>query len=236
MENCIEKITRIIYRQWKAAQRFTGQDHPNEESLACFLEDKLCAKDKDMVQKHLIGCDMCAEYINIQLKIRPHLSLDIPAPLLAKIKKLVVEDVKENLFEIFLKLKDKALEIIQTTGDVLVGQELVPAPVLRSRRINEFKEEISILKDLQQIRVTAKIQNKNTKSFNLTITVKDKVSQKIHKDLRITLIKDGIELESYVTDSGSSFFENILPGDYLVEVSRLEQKIAVIDLKVLSHQ
>ena len=115
---------------------------------------------------------------------------------------------------------------------MLVGQELVPAPILRSRRINEFKEEVSILKDLQQIRVTAKIQNKNTKSFNLTITVRDKLSQKIHKDLRITLIKDGIELESYMIDSGSSFFENILPGEYLVEVSRLEQKIAVIDLKV----
>ena len=124
------------------------------------------------------------------------------------------------------------MEIIQTTGDVLVGQELVPAPVLRSRQINEFKEEVSILKDLQQIRVIARIQNKNTKSFNLTITVKDKVSQEVYKNLRITLIKDGIELESYIADSGSSFFENILPGDYLVEVSRQEQRIAVIDLKV----
>ncbi len=232
MENYIEKITRIIYRQWKEAQRFTGQDHPDDERLACFLEDKLCAKDRNIVQKHLIGCDMCAEYINIQLKVKPHLSLDVPAPLSVKIKKLAVEGAKENLFEIFLKLKDKVLEIVQTTGDVLVGQELVPAPILRSRRINEFKEEVSILKDLQQIRVTAKIQNKNTKSFNLTITVRDKLSQKIHKDLRITLIKDGIELESYMIDSGSSFFENILPGEYLVEVSRLEQKIAVIDLKV----
>ena len=232
MLNYLEKITKIIYREWKAARCFTGQDHPSEESLVCFLEDKLSGKDKDMLQKHLISCNMCAEYISTQQKIQPHLSLDIPAPLLEKIKKLVVEDTKENLFEIFLKLKDKVLEIIQTTGDVLVGQELVPAPVLRSRQINEFKEEVSILKDLQQIRVLAKIQNKNTKSFNLTIAVKDKISQKIYKNLRITLIKDGIELESYMTDSGSSFFENILPGDYVVEVSQQEQRIAVIDLKV----
>jgi hypothetical protein len=152
--------------------------------------------------------------------------------LLEKIKKLLEELPRENLLEIFLKLKEKALEIIQTSGDVLFGQELVPAPLLRSRKINEFKEEVSILKDLQQIRVLAKIQNKSAKNFNLTITVKDKQNQQVDKNLRITLIKEGLELESYINDSGSSFFENILPGDYMVEVSRQGQRIAVIDLKV----
>jgi len=232
MFNNLEKAVKIVYRGWKAKRRFMGQNHPDEESLACFIEDKLSEKDKHTVLKHITSCDICAEYVSIQHKIQPHLSLDLPAPLLEKIKKLVIDDRKENLFEIVLKLKDKALEIIQTSADVLVGQELVPAPVLRSRQINEFKEEVNILKDLQEIRVLAKIQNKSTKSFNLTITVKDKASQKTHKNLRITLIKDGIELESYMTNSGSSFFENILPGDYVVEVNRLDEKIAVIDLKV----
>ena len=234
MTNQFEHVAKIIYQEWKTANNhFTGQDHPDAESLACFLEDKLAQADRDLIQGHLLKCDICAEYLSTQLKIQPHLSLDVPTLLLEKIKKLVGQEAGENLLEIFLKLKEKALEIIQTTGDVLLGQELVPAPVLRSRKINEFKEEVSILKDLQQIRVLAKIQNKSTKSFNLTITVKDKQSQKIHKNLRVTLIKDGIELESYITNSaGSSFFENILPGDYIVEVSRQGQREAVIDLKI----
>jgi len=234
MANYFEQVVKIVYREWKAANRFTGQDHPDAESLACFLEDILPAADKRQIQEHALSCGLCAEYLSTQLKIQPHLSLTVPAPLLEKIKKLVEEGARENLLEIFLKLKEKALEIIQTTGDVLFGQELIPAPLLRSRKINEFKEEVSILKDLQQIRVTAKIQNKSTQSFNLTITVKDKQSQsqKVDKNLRITLIKDGLELESYVNASGSSFFENILPGNYIVEVSRQGQREAVIDLKV----
>ncbi|MDP2927701.1 MAG: carboxypeptidase-like regulatory domain-containing protein [Candidatus Omnitrophota bacterium] len=233
MVNYFEQIAKIIYREWKAANRFTGGDHPDAESLACFLEDSLPVADKRLIQKHALSCDLCAEYLSTQLKIQPHLSLAVPAPLLEKINKLVGQDTRENLFEIFIKLKEKALEIIQTTGDVLLGQELVPAQVLRSRKMNEFKEEVSILKDLQQIRVMAKIQNKSAKSFNLTVTVKDKQGQAMHKNLRITLIKEGIELESYITDSaGSSFFENILPGSYVVEVSREDQKEAVIDLKV----
>lgn len=258
MHNNFEKITRIIYRERKGALSFVGQDHPSEEDLACFLEDKLPTKEKSMIRKHLLSCGVCAECLSIQLKIQPHLSLGVPAPLLEKVKKLVGEEAGENLLEIFLQLKEKALEIIQTTGDILLGQELVPAPVLRSRKINEFKEELSILKDLQHIRVMAKIQNKSAKSFNLTITVKDKwpqghglasdsqshrpqghglasdsQSHKVDKNLRVTLIRDGIELESYIIDSaGSSFFENILPGNYIVEVSRQGQREAVIDLKV----
>lgn len=233
MVNYLEKITKIIYREWKKGRAFNGSEHPSEEDLACFLENKSSAQDIEAIQKHLLSCDICAEYLSVQFKIPPHLSLDVPAPLLGKVKKLLGQDRVENLFEIFIKLKEKAMEIIATTGDVLVGQELVPAPVLRSRKIDEFKEELSILKDLQQVRILAKIQNKDTKSFNLTITVKDKQSQKVHKNLRVTLVKEGIELESYITDAaGSIFFENILPGNYLVEVSCQDQKVALIDLQV----
>lgn len=233
MVNYLEKITKIIYREWKKGRSFKAREHLSEEDLACFFEGKFSVQDKEAVQEHLLSCDICAEYLSTQLKIQPHLSLDVPGQLLEKVKKLLGRETGENLLEIFLKLKDKAMEIIQTTGDVLVGQELVPAPVLRGRKIDEFKEEVNILKDLRQIRILAKIQNKDTKSFNLTITVKDKQSQKVCKNLRVTLIRDGIELESYITDSvGSSFFENILPGNYSVEVIREDQKEAVIDLQV----
>ena len=232
MADNFEQIVKIVYREWKTGNRVAGQGHPDEESLACFTENSLPEAEKTLVAKLLLSCDSCAEYLSIQLKIPTHLSLDLPLPLLEKVKKLVGQDGHENLLEIFIHLKDKALEIIQTTGDVLLGQELVPAPVLRSRKINEFKEEVSILKDLRQIRVMAKIQNKTTKSFNLTITIKDKQVLKIDKNLRVALIKDGVELESYVNESGSSFFENILPGNYLVEISRQGQREAVIDLKV----
>ncbi len=233
MSDYFEQLVKKIYREWKAERRTGAGEHPDPESIACFLEDKLSLPESELIQKHLLACDLCAEYLATQLKIKTHLSLELPDALLQKVKKLVSQDTGVNLLEILIKLKEKTLEIIQTTGDVLLGQELIPAPVLRSRKISEFKEEVSILKDLRQIRVLAKIQNKSTKDFNLTITVKDKQTQKVKENLRIALIKNGIELESYVADAaGSCLFENILPGDYVVEVSRLDQKEAVIDLKV----
>ncbi len=232
MPERFEQIAKIIYREWKQGNRFVGESHPDPESLACFLEDTLPPPERKLVQEHALSCELCCEYLSTPLKIQPHLSLDVPTGLLEKVRKLIQEESRGNLLEIFIKLKDKALEIMQTSGDVLLGQELVPAPVLRSRKINEFKEEVSILKDFQQIRVMAKIQNKTAKNFNLTIPLKDKTGLKVDKNLRVALIKDGLELESYFNDSGSSFFENIIPGDYLVEISRQEQREAVIDLKV----
>jgi len=232
MNNYLENITKIVYREWKKGRSFKGNEHPDEEEMVCFLEGKLSAQDKVLIQKHLLSCNICAEYVSTQQKIQPHLSLEVPKQLLENVERMLGQNTLENLLEIFIKLKEKAIAIIETTGDVLVGQELVPAPVLRSRKIEEFKEEVSILKDLQQIRVLAKIQNKDVKNFNLTITVKDKKSQKIPKDLRITLVKEGIELESYTTDSGSGVFENIPPGSYVIEVSLQGQKEARIDLKV----
>ena len=243
MFSTFEKIAGFIYRQRKGSKKILSQEHPDEESLACFAEAKLKEPEIELIQKHLLSCDVCAEYLSTQLKIEAHLSKEVPLALLDKVKKIISSDVRENLFEIFIKLKEKALEIIQTSGDVLVGQEVIPVSVLRSRQKNEFKEEVSILKDLREIRVMAKIQNKNTKNFDLTITVKDKwpqgrglasngQSHKADKDLRVTLLKDGLELESYIADSGSSLFENIPPGDYAVEVTQEGQKAAVIDLKV----
>lgn len=232
MPENLEKIIKVIYGQWKGRRGLRENNHPDEEKLACFAEGKLSGRDKALLEEHLLNCALCAEYVFTQLKIKPHLSLDLPEQLLENTKKLVIGDAEESFFEIFLKLKDKALEIIRTTGDVLVGQELVPAPVLRSRKISEFKEEINILKDFQELRVLAKIQSKNTKNFNLAVIVKDKISQKIPKNIRISLIKDEVELESYVTDSGSGCFENIQPGNYTVEISSNEKKIALIDLKV----
>ena len=123
MPNNLEKVIKTIYRGWKASRRFSGQEHPNAENLACFIDDKLSGKERDTVVRHLVSCDICTEYVSTQLKINPHLSLDVPVPLLEKIKKLVIiEDAKENLFEIFLRLKNEAFEIIQTSADVLLGQ------------------------------------------------------------------------------------------------------------------
>lgn len=233
MQDKTDKIIKAVYRSWKA-DRLKESPHPDEEVLVCFLESRLSQEEAESIKEHLLGCDRCAEIIAIQIKLKEGETKDVPVELLERVKNLVADEERESLLEIFLKLKEKALEILSTTGDVLVGQELMPAPVLRSRNIRDFKDEVTILKDFKDIRVEAKIENKKGRAFSLTVVVKEKATQKIMKDLRATLIRDDIELESYLTDSGRVIFEHVLLGKYTVEISTVDSKLAsiLLDIKV----
>ncbi len=233
MPDKIEKLIKAVYKKWKTSRLDTGGNlHPNEEEMACFVEGKLPQGDCERIKEHLIGCEACAESFSIQLKLKPEPVKNVPEELIELAKKLVPSKDNISVIEIAIKLGQKALEILSTTGDVLVGREFVPAPVLRSRQIKEFKDEVTILKDLKDVRVEVKIENKHGRAFDLIIFVKDKQANRIIKDLRITLLKEGFELESYLTASDKVIFEHVLAGKYVIEVSGIEKKIASILLDI----
>jgi hypothetical protein len=228
----MDKLIKVVYRKWKSGQLKPQKLHPDEEALACFLEGRLSDKENEQIKAHIISCDDCSRALAVQLRMGEIEIKDVPEELLKSIKDLAAISIAIPILEIILRIKEKVMEILSTTGDVLVGQELVPAPVLRSRQIKDFKDEVTILKDFQDIRVETKIENKQGQAFSLSVTVKEKDSQKIMKDLRVTLIKDDVELESYLTDSGKVTFEHVLLGKYTVEVANIENKIASILLDI----
>lgn len=232
MQDKLETLIRAVYKRWKKDNLKVQETHPDEEDFACFLENKLSPQDYERIKEHIISCDSCAEIVATQLRLKPTEEKPVPQELLNRLKNLVKAEDKISLLEIFLRLKEKAIEIVNTTGDLLVGQELVPAPILRSRSIKDFKDEVIILKEFKDIRVEAKIENKQGKAFSLTVMVKEKDTQRIMKDLRVTLIKDDVELESYLTEKGKVIFEHVLLGKYTVEVSTINQKIASILLDI----
>jgi len=74
--------------------------------------------------------------------------------------------------------------------------------------------------------------NKKGKYFNVIIKAKQKQSLRAIKDLRITLIKEGVELESYLSDFGSAVFEHVLLGKYSLEVSSIKGRLATVVLDI----
>jgi hypothetical protein len=234
MQSKLEKLIKEVYKKWKAGQEAAEGSHPDEETLACFLEARLSEEEMGRIKEHLISCDNCAEAFAFNLGEEAGGIKEVPEEVLAAVKGLLISKDQTSILEIILRLKEKALEILNTSGDVLLGQELVPASVLRSRSIKDFKDEVTILKDFKDIRVEVKVENKGGKAFNVTIMVKQKQTQKIMKDLRATLFQDDLELESYLTDSGSVTFEHVLLGKYRLEIVNLENKLAsiLLDVKV----
>lgn len=232
MQDNFERVIRMVYQNWKQSEGKSEEAHPDEETLACFVEGRLSAEEADRLKAHLVRCDDCMEAITFSLKAKELIEEEPSVELLERVRKMLAFELKPSLLEIVLKLKEKATEIISTTGDVLVGQELVPAAVLRSRSIKDFKDEVTILKDFFDIRAEIKIENKGASAFKLSVLVKHRITQKVIKDLRVALIKDNTELESYLTDAGLVTFEHVLLGKYTVEISRVNSKLASVLLDI----
>lgn len=234
MQAKLEKFIKLIYKRWKSDNIKTGQNHPDEEALISFIDGRLSQEEAEEIKSHLLNCDSCAEVIALTLEVIPDESRQVPQELIERIKAMIPTQDSETLFEIALRVKDRLLEMINTTGDILMGQEFVPAPLLRSRNIKDFKDEVTILKDFKDIRVQVKVENKGSSVFTLIILVKDRHTQRIVKDLRISLLKEDLELESYLVNNGCVTFEHVFLGKYKVEISSQDIKVAsiLLDIKI----
>ncbi|MFA5275625.1 MAG: hypothetical protein WC417_01870 [Candidatus Omnitrophota bacterium] len=233
MPENIENLIRIIYKNWKVKPGAASGAHPDEEVLAAFLEGKLPEEEGESLKAHLLSCNLCIESLIISLTEAQDRGA-VPQELLDKVRNTFFAQESAPLLEIALKLKDRFLELLNSTGDILVGQELLPAPVLRSRSIGDFKDEVTIFKDFKEIRVEVKVENKGGKHFNLHITASEKLTQKIIKNLRVTLMSEECELESYLTDSGSVIFEHVMLGKYKLAIASLDHNLAsiLLDIKI----
>lgn len=232
MEDYLEELVRAFYKKQEASGGGTGGIHPAEEEIACFMEGRLSTDDAAALKAHLASCATCAELLKTQLRLRETEEAVVPQDLIDFAKGLVKGAGGLFSLEVCLKTKERFWELLSTTGDVVVGNELVPAPVLRGRKVNAFKDEITILKDIKDIRVEMKIENSGEGAFNLSVSLKERATSGIIKDLRVSLIKDDLELESYLAGSGRVVFEHVLTGRYQVEISGLADKIASILLDI----
>ncbi len=231
MQKSQEEIIRQIYEKFKLDKLKNPLEHIAEEDLACFAQGKLEQEKSLLVKEHLIGCKACAEAFSIFLKLNDAAIINAEEGFIEGLENLVLMGNK-NILEIIIKAKDDFLELVSTSGNILVGQELISAPLLRSRKISNFKNEIIILEDFDNDRVEIKVNNNGGKSFSLNIVTSKRNNPGFEKDLRFSLLKGTQEIESYVSDSGSAVFDQVLPGKYLIEITGSKIKLASIALDI----
>jgi hypothetical protein len=221
----------MAFDDWKKDQSDPAA-HPGEEEIACFLEGKLNKKDAGSLKEHLMSCDACVRLIAAELSAYPSEEVDIPGAVLERARALVPDNTAMPALEIILRIRDFGFEIVKTTGDVLFDREFIPAAILRSRNIIDFKDEVVVIKDFPAGRVEVKVQAGSAGAFHLLVISKDKKTQKPLQDLRVTLCRDDIELESRITDMGKAVFEQVTAGRYSLEISGLKRAVARVVIEV----
>lgn len=233
MKHKLEDLIRIAYHSWKDGLGKIDNVHISEEELACLIEGRLSAEEAQNIEQHLLCCDTCMRLFALSIELQKIEPKEVPQALLERVKKLTQDSINgEGLLEIVLRLKGRMFELLSSTGDILVGDEFLPVPVLRSRSIRDFRDRVIILKDLKDIRIEIKVESKRDEEFNLHVLVKEKYSQKPLKDVRISLSRDDQELESYVVDAGSIIFEHLLAGRYNVAISRPDADIVSVTVEI----
>jgi hypothetical protein len=230
----LEKLIKAVYDKWRAKLPKESGAHPDEQDFLGLIQNQLSPRETTRIKEHILSCDTCSQILAATLKLQSVQELEPPEKLLDDTRELIDKAISSRVLEIILQAKERMLNLINTSGDVLVGQELVPAAVLRSRKISDFKDEVTILKDFGAIRVEVKITAKENHNFDLKVVMKNKQSQESIKDLRVSLIKGDLELESYLAESGKVVFEHVLFGRYTVEITGIRDNVAsiLIDLKV----
>lgn len=218
MADRLEELIGLVYRNWKAGQLRKFTSHPEEEEMAALIEGRLSEREREDILSHVIQCDSCGYLLALRAQLATGEGMEVPQQLIVELKSHIARMLQPPVLEIALKLKEKALELLHTTGDVLMGQELVPAPVLRSRQIKGFKDAITILKDVAGLLVEIKIENKEGHDFTVAVTAKGKKTSQFIRDLRVTLKKEDVELESYVSEAGRVVFEHVVAGNYTIEL------------------
>lgn len=228
----IEKLIKMAYKIYRDRQTKDSSPCPDEETMVCFGEGRLSKEDSAKLQKHLLSCERCAQVLSLY-NIKIEKEQIVPEFLIKKTKGLIGKKIPTSLIEITLSVKERLLEIINTTGDIVLDNEIIPLPVLRSRQIKKILEEVTIIKEFQNIRISGRIEKREKGKVKVGISLCDKNTSEPLKDLRIGLFKDDIELESYVIDSGCSSFDNLSFGKYTLKIFRGEEELGVIKLEVI---
>lgn len=237
----IEELISVVYERWKARHQLKSGSHPDEEELASFVDNNLSEEAAAKIKEHIILCNDCAEAVLIHSKlifnprdnnISELTESAVPDELRERLKVLIQDKAIPLILEVTARLKDKFIELIDTTGDILIGQEFVPAAVMRARNISDFKNDIEIFKVFKDVRVEIKIENRPENKFSLTVAVKDKITHSPVNGLRVTLFRNEVELESYLSRLGKAIFENITVGRYSIEITSQDASLASILLEV----
>ncbi len=233
MEEQWHTFMRQAFQKWRQAVSANIRAHPNEEVMAGFLAGTLSPAEQKSVQIHLAACPACNALLTLALKAgKEEGELEPPQELIAEAKAAFDPVPEAGPLELAVRLRDFFLELVSTTGDVLVGQELIPAPVLRSRQIREFKEQLVVLKDFNDLRVELKLVSRRASFVSIYISAREKPSLEPANGLRVSLVRAEVELESYIVDSGKASFEQIEAGQYLLKIQRSGELLAQVQLDV----
>ncbi|MFA5119246.1 MAG: hypothetical protein WC695_10475 [Candidatus Omnitrophota bacterium] len=233
MREKTQVFIKSVYRMWKRSKFDPAQAHPDAAVFACFFDGGLSQEESREFKRHIVLCETCAEKAAAAVPLDEAANIAVAPGRLRALKKLLSERIIRDILEISLLLKEGSFELLNTTGEVLSGGEFIPEAVLRSARSGKTRHELIVRNDFKGLRLEVRIENKRKRTTRVSVLLKDSAGRKaLRKDVRVTLSRAGVELESYCVDSGRACFEDVAAGSYTAAIAVDNKIIATVVLNM----
>jgi len=215
---------------------------PSEEDIACLVAGKLRKGEREGMLDHILSCHACDENLRNYFQLATHAetegAMEVPGWLVAKVKRFVPEFLDSGVLEAVIEFGKDFTRVVRTTGMILAdigGRRMIPAEAFRDVGDKMTDRSVTISKVAENFILDIKIERIKEKLANLTIYLKDKKTKKPSSGERVSLVFEGRELGSSLTEEGKVEFENIELKDYNITLIRKSEPIciATVFLKTL---
>jgi hypothetical protein len=198
-----------------------------EETVADYLEERLTDEERSRVESHLAQCDACLEEL---IAARGALQSDIlkqfqpvPRHVTEKaIKRVKALEDRPLLLKISKTVKEKFSEWTEPISGLWPGYNLSLATVRGSKKIVS-DDMVLIKKSFSGFNAEVEIEKTGPDKATIRVRVKEKDVKGPH--IRVSLLKDGRELSSYLGTVSGIIFEDIPFGHYVLTFTRNGSKI-----------
>jgi hypothetical protein len=210
----MKRLEKIISQMLKAEKKKPREKTcPDEEHLASYVDGLLDSKIRKAVEEHLVGCDLCLEQVMLCSEIK---------------KEQSSIDFKTRTVDIVLSFLNNTVEVIKRAAEITVLPPPVPA-IVRGRRVIT-PNTVKFTREFKDMVVEVEVERLDEEIGEIRVWV---IRDDFYVDnIRVSLLHNGRELASFLTEGGIVKFENVKFRKYKIRLNKKKSYIGEISLKL----
>ena len=206
---------------------------PDDEAFARYVDGLLNADEQRDVERHFSDCEPCQVVMTSLREVSAHARRDgllpVPRGLTNRVKRLWRKIGKRDVLEILVEFTARAASALRTTGTIVRGIEARPALALR-RQASEPPRTLIVQQSLDHRLVQVEMTRVDRRRHVIAIHVKTRWPGSSSGNMRATVKRGAMELESHPLRQGRAVFEGLAPGRYLIELEQRQHRCGTIAL------
>ncbi|MHA2039240.1 MAG: zf-HC2 domain-containing protein [Promethearchaeota archaeon] len=238
MDEIEKKIKYISKEVHESDSNMKSQDCLGQNILSLYIEGSIKEKDKDLVEKHLLECNHCLDFVFLHKKMREAESCqilpDVPKTWIKRAKRLyTAQEVQAgtDFFDIVLKFAEETIEVIKNPGKILISYGAIPLPI-RGENESLKTNLVTLSKTFLNIESEVEVEKAGGGYVNIKVTTKEVKSDLPAKGLRISLSNPYRKIASYFAENGEAYFEGLKYGEYVINIIKLRNAVGQISLNI----